>query len=263
MAEEFYTLITGASKGIGRAIANEMAARGHNLILHSLPGEGLEMVCADLIKKYNIKASYFEVDLTATDGPETLFRATKDNGLDINILVNNAGVGIEGPIESYTQQIIDNILFLNVRALTLLTYYFAAELKKRPSYLLNISSLGCYAPTAFKSVYLASKSYIYYFTKAIESEFKGTTVRTCLLIPGGVRTNVLTIKRIERLNGLAKASALNPEEVAATGIKGMFSGRRAIIPGRLTRLIFATSRILPEGIVLATARNMLRREDAL
>ena len=263
MAEEFYTLITGASKGIGRAIANEMAARGHNLILHSLPGEGLERICTDLINKYKIKAVSFEIDLTATDGPETLFRATKDNGLDINILVNNAGVGIEGPIESYTQQIIDNILFLNIRAITLLTYYFAAELKKRPSYLLNISSLGCYAPTAFKSVYLASKFYIYYFTKAIESEFKGTTVTTCLLIPGGVRTNALTIKRIDRLGRLARASALNPEEVAAIGIKGMLSGRRTIIPGSLNRFIFAISRILPEGIVLACARNMLRREDAL
>jgi len=263
MDGEFYTLITGASKGIGRAIANEMAARGHNLILHSLPGEGLEKVCRDLINKHNIKAVCFEVDLTTTEGPETLFRATKDNGLDVNILVNNAGVGIEGPIESYSRQIIDNILFLNIRAVTLLTYYFAAELKKKPSYLLNISSLGCYAPTAFKTVYLASKSFIYYFTRAIESEFKGTTVKTCLLIPGGVRTNELSKKRMEKLRGFAKASVLNPEEVASLGIKGMFRGRKAIIPGRLTRFIFAISQVVPEGIVLAFTRNMFRQEDAL
>lgn len=263
MAEEYYTLITGGSKGIGRAIANEMASRGHNLILHSLPGEGLETLCTDLANKYNIKAHCIEVDLTANDGPETLFRTTKEKGLEVNILVNNAGVGIEGPIESYSQQIIDRILLLNIRAVTLLTYYFASELKKRPSYLLNVSSMGCYAPTAFKSVYLASKSFIYYFTRAIESEFKGTTIRTCLLIPGGVRTNDLTIKRMERLRGMAKASVLNPAEVASLAVKCMFRGRRVVIPGRVTRFLFAVSQVIPEGIVQAISRNMLRRENAL
>jgi short-subunit dehydrogenase len=263
MAEEYYALITGAGKGIGRAMANEMASRGHNLILNSLPGEGLDLLCASLMKTYNIKALYFEIDLTAADGPLSLFRYAKDNGLDVNILINNAGTGIQGPIESYSQQTIDAMILLNIRALTLLTYYFTPELKKRLSYLLNISSYGCYSPAAYKSVYLATKSYIYYLTRALESEFKGTNVRTCLLIPGGVRTNEMISKRIEQIKRIARVTILEPGEVASAGIKGMFKGKKIIIPGRLVRFIFAISTIIPEGIVMAATRNLFRRTDSL
>jgi uncharacterized protein len=263
MLPDYYALITGAGRGIGRAIANEMASRGHNLILTSLPGEGLDSLCNDLIEKHSIKAFHFEIDLTTQEGPLTLFRAVKENGLDVNILVNNAGTGFEGPIETYSQHMIDTMILLNIRALTLLTYYFTPGLKKQPSYLLNISSYGCYAPTAFKSVYLATKSYIYYLTRALDSEFRGTSVRTCLLIPAGVRTNDQVKSRIEQGKPLAKATFLEPEDVAYTAVNGMFKGKKRIIPGRLIRFIFAISLIIPEGIVLSATRKMFRREDAL
>jgi hypothetical protein len=263
MADEYYALITGAGKGIGRAIATLMASRGHNLILSSLPGENLEILCSVLKEKHGIKACYFEVDLTTNDGPETLFRKTEENGLKVNILVNNAGVGIEGPVETYSREIIDSMILLNIRALTLLTFYFTPELKKRSSYLLNISSFGCYAPAAYKTVYLATKSYIYYLTRALDSEFKGTSVKTCLVIPSAVRTNELTNKRIARAGWLARASVLNPEDVAAKVLDDMFKGRKVIIPGRINRFIFRISTFVPEGIILAAARNLFRSEDAL
>jgi uncharacterized protein len=263
MAEELYTLVTGAGKGIGRAIASEMASRGHNIILSSLPGENLEMLCSVLTEQYNIKVRYFEVDLTTHDGPETLFRMTEENGLRVNILVNNAGVGIEGPVETYSQHIIDSMILLNIRALTLLTFYFTPELKKRPSYLLNLSSFGCYTPTAYKTVYLATKSYIYYLTRALDSEFKGTNVRTCLVTPSAVRTNELTNRRIAKAGWLARASVLEPEDVAKKVLDDMFKGRKVIMPGRINRFIFGISAIVPEGIIIAAVRNLFRSEDAL
>jgi uncharacterized protein len=263
MEDELYTLITGASRGIGRALAYEMASRGHNLILNSLPGEGLGILSSTLISRYNIKVHCFEIDLTESDGPQNLFSAAENNRYKVNILINNAGTGIEGPLETYSRQEIDTILFLNVRALTLLTYYFTPSLKKHSSYILNISSLGCYIPTAYKSVYLATKSYIYFFTRALESEFKGTTVKTCMFIPSAVRTNEKVMERIERTGWTAKASLLEPEEVASSGIKGMLRGRRVIIPGRFNRFIFTIGLFLPEGIVMAVIRNIFRRENAL
>jgi short-subunit dehydrogenase len=263
MKEEFYTLITGASRGIGKAISNEMASRGHNLILNSLPGDGLENICAGLIDKYKIKAYYFEIDLTADDGPEKLFRMAETSMLKVNILINNAGTGIEGPLESYSQREIDTIIFLNIRALTLLTFFFAPDLKETPSYVLNISSFGCYIPAAYKSVYLASKAYIYFFTRALESEFKGTSVRTCMLLPSAVRTNEKVLKRIESAGWTAKASLLEPEEVASIGLKGMFKGRKVIIPGRFNRFVFTIGLFLPEGIIMAVIRNIFKRENSL
>jgi len=263
MAHEFYTLITGASQGIGKALSNEMASMGHNLILNSLPGEGLETLCSGLVSRYKILVRYFEIDLSKHEGPENLFRAVEGNGLNVNILINNAGTGIEGPLECYTREEIDSILFLNVRALTLLTFYFTPALKKTPSYVLNISSLGCYIPAAYKSVYLASKSYIYFFTRALESEFKGSGIKTCIFIPGPVRTNEKVLKRVKGAGWMAKSSILEPEEVASLGIKAMFKGKKALIPGRFNRFIFSVGQIVPEGLIMAILRKTFKRDDSL
>lgn len=260
MNSDFYTLITGSSKGIGRAIAYEMASRGHNLILHSLPGEDLSQLSITLSSRYNIIVRIFEIDLTETDGPMRLFREVEKESLNLNILVNNAGIGIEGPLESYSKEDIDNIIFLNIRALTLLTTLFIPALKKTDSYILNISSLGGFIATPYKSVYLASKSYIFFFTRALEAELKGTRVKTCIFAPGGVRTNKAVMKRISQAGWMSKVSSISPEEVARIGIKAMFQGKRVVVPGRFSRFIFTISFIIPEGIILAITRNIFRRE---
>jgi uncharacterized protein len=263
MNSDFYTLITGASAGIGKALSIEMASRGHNLILSSLPGEGLDTLCAGLSEKYNIKAFYFEIDLTTKDGPHELFKLTVNNSLKVNILINNAGIGIEGPLEKYSQQEIDNILFLNIRAMTLLTASFIPELRKTSSYILNVSSLGCYVPAAYKSVYLATKSYIYYFTRALASELKGSSIKISMFIPSGVPTNAKVRKRMEGAGMMAKLSSVEADAVARTGIKGMFSGRVAIIPGRINRLIFTLALFIPQGIIMMVTRKIFKRMDAL
>lgn len=260
MKNEFYTLITGASRGIGKAIAGEMALRGHNLILHSLPGEHLSTFSSQLMEDHNVKIRYFEIDLTEHDGPFKLFSLVKAEGLKINILVNNAGIGIEGPAETCSNKDIDNILSLNVRAITLLTTFFIPDLKQTSSYILNISRLGSFIPTPYKSVYLASKSYIFYFTRALDAELKGSSVKTCIFAPGGVRTNKKVLERIEHAGWLSKSSSISPEEVAKHGLKAMFKGKKVVIPGRLSSLIFTLGLFIPEGIILAVTRKLFKRE---
>lgn len=259
MNEEYFTLITGASKGIGRAIATEMARRGHNLALHSLPGEGLETISSILTNEYRVNVLTFETDLTTNDGPEKLVEAVNMAGITINILVNNAGIGIEGPLE-WCNDHIDQIIFLNVRALTKLTCYFLPGLKKTDSYILNISSFGVYTPTPYKSVYLASKSYIYYFTRSLEAELKGTSVKTCVFVPAAVKTNDKVLARIENAGWISKSSSLTPAQVAAKGVSAMFRGRKVYMPGKFTRFIFVLGNLLPQGIIQAVTRNLFRRE---
>lgn len=263
MENEFYTLITGASKGIGRAIAIEMASRGHNLILHSLPGEGLEKSGQELKETYKIKVKTFEIDLTEKDGPVSLYNAVKENGLKLNILINNAGIGIEGPFETCSNEFIDHIIFLNIRALTLITSLFTPDLKKTKSYILNVSSFGIYAPTPYKCIYLASKSYIFYFTRALHAEFKGTSVKTCIFVPAAVSTNSRVMKRIEEAGWISKMTVVTPEKLASEGIAAMFRGRSVHIPGRFTRLIFVLSLFIPEGIIIAVTRSIFRREYSI
>lgn len=262
MNKEYFTLITGASRGLGLAFSSEMASRGHNLALHSLPGEGLSEIATALKIKYNVKVLSFETDLTETDGPKRLYESIIEKHIRVNILINNAGIGIEGPFES-CNGIIDTIVFLNIRALTLLTSFFLPDLKKTDSYILNISSFGVYIPTPYKSIYLASKSYIYYFTRALEAELKGTSVKTCVFVPAAVRTNEKVLARIEKAGWLSKFSSLSPEEVAARGIRAMFSGSKVYIPGKFTRFIFILGNLLPQGIIQAVTRNIFRREYSI
>jgi uncharacterized protein len=254
-----YALVTGASTGIGRAIAEELAKRKYNLVLQSLPGEDLAGVSENLMKSYNIKVEFLESDLTADDAPKSLFEFVTAKDIRITVLVNNAGIGYEGPVESYSENQVDRMILLNTRALTLLTIYFTPALKKAgKAYVLNVSSFGSYMPTAYKSIYLATKSYIYYFTRAIDSEFRGTGVKTCVLLPSAVHTNKFTKDRIVRGGFFSRKSALTAEETASAGVKALFRGRKACIPGKLTGLLFAIGVILPEGILMMMTRRIFR-----
>lgn len=257
MDEKNYALITGASTGIGRAIAEELAARKYNIILNSLPGQGLSAICDELSNKYRIHVMYYEVDLTIKEGPQLLYEFVKNKSCKVDMLVNNAGIGFDGPIESYSADAIDYMIFLNIRALTLITHFFTPELKKQQkAYVLNISSLGCYAPTAFKSVYLASKSYIYYFTRALDSEFKGTSVSICIFTPATVKTNPNVLDRMERAGWFGRHTALDPEDVASEGIRGMLKGKKVIIPGTINRLFFSLGLIVPQGIIMTLTHHI-------
>jgi len=254
-----FAVVTGASTGIGKAIARELALRKHNLILSSLPDQGLFDYCAELESVNKIRALCFESDLTNENGPESLVEYVRSGGFRVNILVNNAGIGFEGPIESYSKKQIDHMLLLNIRALTLLTCFFAPELKThKKSYIMNISSFGSYVPTAYKSIYLASKSYIYFFTRALESELNGSSPFTCVVVPASVRTNAMVLGRIERNGWFSRKLALSPEEVADEAVTGMFKGRRVIMPGKFTNLFFRIGLFVPEGIMMLVLRRIFK-----
>lgn len=252
-------LITGSSMGIGKAIAKELASRNQSLILNSLPGQGLPDFCHELESTFAIRAYCVENDLTAENGPENLFEFVQNKKLRVNILINNAGIGYEGPIEGYIQKQIDHMILLNVRAVTLLTVFFIPELKThKRSYILNISSFGGYLPTAYKSVYLSTKSYVYYLTRALESELKGSSIKTCVAVPSAVRTNKNTLDRIQRNVWFGKKSALEPEEVAFEVLTGMFKGKKVIVPGKLTKLFFSIALFVPEGIMMWLTKRIFK-----
>jgi len=140
-----YTLITGASSGIGKAIAYECAKRGMNLILVSLPGQRLEAVAQDLGMQYKIKTRYFETDLTQPDSPIQLFSKTQSAGLDVNILINNAGVAGASYFDESSIEYIDERIMLNIRALVVLTrLYLPVLCKHKTSHILNVSSLAAF-----------------------------------------------------------------------------------------------------------------------
>lgn len=260
VGENTYALVTGASNGIGRAIAEELAGKGISLVLTSLPGEELGSFAAFVGKKYCVQTLFFEKDLSETDGPQSVYDFCNSKGIRVSILINNAGIGFEGKIEEYQPEEIDLMISLNIRAVTHLTRLFMPLLRQNQrSYILFAGSFGSYIPVAIKSIYLATKSYIFYFARALQSELSGTNIMISVLVPSGVITNKRTIERIERSGAVSKIAAITPEQTARTGIRQMFRGRKIIIPGKLTNLIFAIGAFLPMGLMIIATSGLFKK----
>lgn len=254
-----YAIVTGASQGLGRALAGELASRGHNLLLAALPGTGLPELSASLGEKHNVSVKYFEADLMCMETPGELLGYVRSNNLDIDILINNVGIGHGGDIGNYSDQAIDEMVFLNMRCATLMTNTFVAELmKSERSYILNVGSLGGFQPVPFKSIYSATKSYIYHFSLAIREELRDRGVVVSVAMPGGIITNQKVRERINALKPLARKHVLEPEEAAVYLINRLFLGRRVIIPGRTTRLAFYIGSLLPYRVLMAVTGKIFR-----
>lgn len=256
----YYTLITGASSGIGRSIAYECAARKMDLILVSLPGSGLEEVASGIEKEFGVKTVVLAVDLTDPRGPETVHRMVIEMELPVNVLVNNAGVGYNGLCETISLECADQMILLNTRALTLLVTLFLKELMKAPeSFILNIGSMASFSPLPGKSIYAASKAYVLFFSKALRAELKGTCVSVTSVYPMGVRTNQSVKERIKKSGFVAKMSVLDPEDVAKMAVDGMLKRRNIIIPGKMGKAVFFVGQMIPQGIVLKIMEKEIRR----
>jgi len=249
MAGPAYTLITGASSGIGKAIAWYCGSLGMNLILVSLPDEELKNVAQAIAEKHNVKTDYYETDLSKLDSPEEVFKWTQLKGFDVNILVNNAGVAGASVFETSDLKYIDDRILLNIRALVMLTRIFLPILKTHDkSFILNVGSLAGFFSIPYKSLYSAGKAFVLYFSKAIRCELKGSGVHVSVLCPNGVRTNATTNKRIDSHGKAGRLTELSAEVIARKGIDGMLKSRFMIIPGEINHFLLILQKIIPGSV---------------
>ncbi|KQC01759.1 SDR family oxidoreductase [Pedobacter sp. Hv1] len=242
-------LITGASEGLGKAFAFELAGRDIDLILVALPNSGLPKLANFIRVNFNIKVTYFEYDLTQAENCSAILAQLKEKQITADLLINNAGLGNwswfeEKDIFFYKKQI-----DLNITSTVLLTRLFLDQVDKSiPSYILNVGSLGGRFVVPRKLVYGATKSFISYFTRCLQLEQSGTNVHVSLLSPGGINTKAELLVLNHTLKGLAKATILEPEQVAKTAIDGLFKGKKEIVPGQMNRLLVTFDMLLPTFI---------------
>jgi short-subunit dehydrogenase len=249
--DEYYTLITGASSGIGNAMSEEFARRQRNLLLIALPDTGLKQQCENLSLKYNILSHFLEIDFRNQDAPEMVLSFIHDKNLRINMLVNNIGVGYSGVIGDTPAEEINEMIMLNIYTTTHLTNLLLNELKSCPeSYILNMGSFGAFVPAPYKSIYMASKAYIYYFSSGLRSELENSAVKVSVAMPGSVPSNKKMKERIREAGILSRYMVLSPCEVAKYIIARLFSGEKVIIPGKVTQAVYLLGLILPYGAVL-------------
>jgi short-subunit dehydrogenase len=244
-----YTLITGASEGFGKALAIECARRNMNLILVALPGPELQSLAGFIKRSYCVDVVSIEKDLCKDESCIELFNEVNALNLQVNMLINNAGIGStvlfeEGSIKLYEKQI-----KLNVLATTLITRLFLETLKcNRHSWILNVGSMASFFYLPKKQVYGATKSFIYFFSKTLRQELRKDNVHVSVLCPGGMNTNLALTLMNKTGNWLSRLSVMDPEEVVPVAINGLLKKKEVIIPGRLNQFFLLLDKILPAFI---------------
>lgn len=255
--KESYAVVTGASQGLGKAFAENLAQKKINVILISLPNQHLKEVSEDISKKYKVKTYYYEVDLSINE--QILALTVKLNTLfNIHILINNAGLGGTRKFLDASPNYINNILQVNVMATSLLTHQLMPNLlRQSQSYILNVSSMAAFSPIGFKTVYPASKAFVYSFSRGLREEFKNTSVFVSVVNPGAMKTNADVSKRIEKLGIIGKLTLLNPNNVANYCINQLFKKDTVIIVNPFSLLLM---KILPIWIKLPLMTNAIKKE---
>lgn len=258
----YYTLITGASKGMGLEMARECCSLGRNVLLIALQHEGLDIVANELSQKFGVLVDYFEVDLTEKKSAKKIHSWVIEKKYKVNFLINNAGMGGVGAFEEYSIEYINHMLDLNIIATTNLTHYFIPELKKNaPSHLLNNASMMANFPCPYKSIYAASKVYVKNFTSALRVELKPYNISVSVLQPGATPTNQIVINQIKKGGFFARISVTNVELVAKKAIRKTLRGKSIIVPGWKNRISIKALKVLPpfvkKQLILNSTKSML------
>lgn len=239
-------LITGASAGIGEAFAQEFARHKFNLVLVARSRSRLKELAEELERAHGIEVQVRACDLTEPGAAQALFEDCAE--LDIDVLVNNAGVMYHGSLCDQPADSIDSIVQLNIAGLTQLTRAFLAPMLKNGSgRILNITSTTAFQGAPTLAVYAASKSYILSFTEALAEELRGSGVTATAFCPGSTDTNMVSRSYGEALRANLSGSLLmmSTSEVARQGYAACMAGDTISIPGLTNKLLNSLGRIQP------------------
>lgn len=243
--EKTFTLITGASAGIGKALAEECARRGQNLILIALQNSQLVETASFLQQKYRVDVKVLELNLTSPDALQYLYDWCHHQQLKINVLINNAGIGNYSYFQEATLSDYQNMIQLNVGAVVALTRMFIPKLREnQEAYILNVGSFASLMPIPYKSVYSATKSFVLTFSRALQMELKQYKIHVSCLCPGPTSTNSMK-KRNQSIKNGADFFIQTPDQVATVAIDGLFKKQGVIIPGWTNRFLIRLGNFLP------------------
>lgn len=256
--ENKFTLITGASLGLGRAFAEVCAQKKRNLILTSLPGENLDQVSKSLTEKYAVKVLFYETDLTDITNIKSLLVFLQP--YQINMLINNAAIGGTCGFADERSERVEKMLLLNINSLVMLTHHLIPKMTtQNKAYILNISSLAAFSPIPYKAVYSASKAFVYSFSRGLSEELRGTGIHLAVANPGGMPVNG-DISETVQSSRFIRMSILTPHQIAAVCYQKLLNRETLIIPGRINRIGCFFQKILPVELQMKIFRNRFKKE---
>lgn len=245
-----YALITGASKGIGRAIAEELASRHINLLLLARTEPLLKELADGLSAKFHIKADWLAIDLSDEGAAARIAEWVSDKGYTVNILVNNAGYGLSGRFERYTDKEHTDMMRMNMHLPVELCNLFLTQLKQQSrSYILNIASSAAYQAVPGLTVYAASKAFMLNFSRGLRYELRKTSVSVTAVSPGATDTDFVNRAHIgPKALKAAEKFNMTPGAVAKIAVNAMLRRKTERITGFINKLAGFLVWLLPKKL---------------
>lgn len=255
------TLITGASSGIGEAFAKRLAKEKHNLLLIARSENKLKSLCQSLKSQYGIEAQYIAVELAKTDSHKLIADEVKKRSLEVNWLINNAGIGSGGDILEYSLEDYQNMMHLNMHAMVALTYTFLPQMRiAKNGTIINVSSMAGFGAIPYMNIYAATKGFVKYFTEALWEENRPYNIQTMLLCPGATETGFFDAAKIgnERKSSFSTKNLETPDAVVESAMKGLRKKSLITISGLQNKIARRLLIIIPTKFRLKMWGNRMR-----
>jgi short-subunit dehydrogenase len=253
-----WALLTGASAGIGVALARELAAGGTNLVLTARRKERLEKLAQELSSAHKIGVEILAADLAQTNAPQEIFAHTLAKKITIDVLINNAGFGAYGAFSTVELRRLLDMVQVNCSAVVHLTrLYLPQMLKQRRGDVLILASTASFQAVPFISTYAATKAFDLLFAEGLAEEVKPYGVRVCALCPGSTESE---FHEVAGQSGLvaARKNRETAEKVARVGLQALAAGKSYVISGTRNYLGAHSQRLVPRGLVTRIAGKMFQ-----
>lgn len=258
-----FALVTGAAKGIGRAIAVELAARKYGLLLIDIDSSGLNSLKPELEQRFGITVNVFATDLAQPDAAQKIFDWSLPYHHQLSILINNAAYGLNGAFSQLPLHDQLGIVDVNIKAVLGLCYHFVPVLQQQQNaYILNIGSNAGFQAVPYLNLYAASKAFIISFTRSLRYELRKTNINVTCVNPGSTDTNFVDRAGMgESIRKTAGRYNMTPEAVAKIAVQSLLAKKKEVITGFNTKLGIFLSWLVPNFLSEKFGANIFGRDD--
>lgn len=255
-----YALVTGASAGIGLAYCYELASRGYNLIMVSNEHEKLNRESAVISERYAVNSVPMCKDLSLECAAGELNEFCREQGLEVDILINNAGIFYFKDVTDISERTTATMIMLHIYTVTKLCRYFGEKMKLRKrGYILNMSSMSSSMPFPGIAVYSATKAYIRNFSEALYYEMRDFGVGVTVISPGAIATDLYKLSERNKKLGVSLGILMPPDVMVKRSIKAMFCRKRHFVPGFINHIFIFVIRFMPSMVVMKVRRLLIMK----
>ena len=258
-----FALVTGASSGFGIDFARGLAKRGYDLVLVARREDRLRDLAAEIERDFGRSAEIVTADLARDDERERLAQQVKNFAKPVEVLVNNAGLGLYGAFDAIPWEKEKQMLDVDIDAVVHLSKLFTPAMVARGNgYVLNVASIGAYQPTPLYASYSAAKAFVLSFSQALNFELRKTGVSVTVVSPGVAATSFLAVSK-QQATSYQRLMMMSSEAVVSSALKALFARRSTVVPGLMNALMAYGAKVSPGSMTARLAYGFMRSNEAV